>query len=53
MYDVFPRLIYERKKNEIKTEIPSITNFAALTTVEKKILNVSDLAKKSDYDSKI
>ena len=38
------------------TQIPSITNLAAtaaLTTVENKIPNVSDLIKKVDYSAKI
>ena len=42
--------------NEVKGEIPSIINLAttaALTTVENKILNVSDLVKKTDYNAKI
>ena len=42
-------------KNEVKNEIPSILNLAttaALTTVGNKIPNVSDLAKKLDYDAK-
>ena len=41
------------KINEVKGEIPSVTNLAttsALTTVGNKIPNVSDLVKKSDYD---
>ena len=40
----------------VKGEIPNITNLAttaALTIVEKKISNVSDLVKKADYDAKI
>ena len=42
-------------KNEVKKEIPSITNLpttAALTAVENKIPNVSDLVKKTNYDEK-
>ena len=41
---------------KLKKEIPSITNLAttvALTNVENKIPNVSDLVKKADYDAKI
>ena len=44
------------KINEVKKEIPSISNLAtttALTSVEHKITNVSDLDKKADYDAKI
>ena len=39
------------KINEVKGEIPSITNLAttaALTSVENKIPNASDLVKKAD-----
>ena len=41
---------------KLKKEIPSITTLAttvALTNVENKIPNVSDLVKKADYDAKI
>ena len=44
------------KINLVKGEIPSITNLAttaALTTVENKIPNVSNLVKKTDYNTKI
>ena len=44
------------KINEVNGEIPSITNLAtttALTTVENKIPNVSNLIKKSDYNAKL
>ena len=40
----------------IKGEIPSITNLAAttaLTAVENKIANVSNLVKRTDYKTKI
>ena len=42
--------------NEIKNKIPSITNLgtaAAIYTLKNKILNVSDLFKKADYDAKV
>ena len=43
--------------NKVKKEIPLINDLAttntALTTVENKILNVSDLVKNADYDAKI
>ena len=42
--------------NEVKTEIPSIIGSAttsALTAVENKIPNVSNLVKKTDYDTKV
>ena len=41
------------KINEVKGEIPNITNLAttsALTAVENKILSVSNLVKKTDYN---
>ena len=44
------------KINEVKGEIPSITNLAttaALTTVENKIPNVCNLVKKTDCNTKI
>ena len=45
------------KINEVKKEIPSIINLAtttttALTAVENKILNFSNLVKKIDYNTK-
>ena len=44
------------KVSEVKDEIPSITNLtttAALTAVENEIHNVSNLIKKTDYNTKI
>ena len=44
------------KINEVKCEIPSITNLAttaALTTVENKIRNVSDLVREANCDAEI
>ena len=44
------------KINEIKGEIPNITNLAtntAFTAVENKIPNVSNLDKKTDYNTRI
>ena len=44
------------KINEVKGEIPNITNLAtttALTAVENKIPNVSNLIKKTEYNTKI
>ena len=44
------------KQMRLKKKILRITNLgttAALTTVENKIPNVSDLVKKADYDAKI
>ena len=40
------------KINEVKGEIPSITNLTT-TAVENKIPNVSNLVKKPDYNTKI
>ena len=43
------------KINEVKNEIPSLTGLAtasALTTVENKIRSISNLVKKTDYDTK-
>ena len=44
------------KITEIEVKIPSISSlatYAALTTVENKILNISSLVKKTDYNTKI
>ena len=44
------------KINEVKGEIPNITNLAtktALNAVENKIPSVSNLVKKTDYNTKI
>ena len=44
------------KINEVKGEIPNISNLAtstAFTTVENKTPNVSNLVKKPDYNVKI
>ena len=44
------------KINEVKGEIPNITNLAittALIAVENKIPNVSNVVKKTDYNTKI
>ena len=49
-------LILILKKNEVKGQIPSITNLAttaALIAVENKISDVSNLVKKTDYNTKI
>ena len=43
-------------KNEVRAEVPSITNLAsstALTAVENKIPSVISLVKKPDYNTKI
>ena len=43
------------KINEVKSEIPNITNLAsttALSAVEDKIPNVSNLVRKVDYNTK-
>ena len=44
------------KLNEVKSEISSITNLGtttALTAVENNIPNVSNLIRKTDYNTKI
>ena len=50
------KTILNTKINEVKTEIPSISGLATtstLTAVENKIPNVSNLVKKTDYDTKV
>ena len=50
------KTILNTKINEIKNEIPSITGLAttsALTAVENKIPDTSNLVKKTDYNTKI
>ena len=47
---------HDNKIDEIKGKIPSITGLAttaALTVVENKKPNVTDLVKKADHDAKI
>ena len=44
------------KPNEVKDEIPSISNLPTtitLTTVENEIPNITDLVRKANYDEKI
>ena len=44
------------KINEVKSETPSITDLtttAAITAIENKIPNVSDLVEKADIDAEI
>ena len=44
------------KINEVKGELPNITNLAtttALTAVKNKLPNISNLVKKTDYNAKI
>ena len=44
------------KPNEVKDEIPSISNLPTtitLTTVENEIPNITDLVTKANYDEKI
>ena len=44
------------KINDVKHKIPSITNLGTITAfsaVEKKMYNVSNLVKKTDYNTKI
>ena len=47
---------YHSKISEIEGKIPSISGLvtnAALTTVDSKISDVSNLVKKTDYNTKI
>ena len=56
LVDLIKKTDYNAKIKDINDKIPSITNLAttdALTALEDKILDVSDLAKKEDYDTKI
>ena len=53
--NVATKTILHTKINEVKTEMPSISGLAttvALTAVENKIQNVSNLVNKTDYDTK-
>ena len=55
-YDVVKKDVHNAKIKNIKDKIPDITDLApttALTAVEKKIHNVSNLVKKTDYNTKI
>ena len=50
------KAIPNTKTNEAKTEIPSVSDLAttsALTAVENKIPNVSNLVKTTDYGTKV
>ena len=50
------KTILNTKINEVKNEIPSITGLAttsALTAVENKIPDTSNLVKKTDYNTKV
>ena len=54
-YPVLPTSL-NAKTNEVKGEIPGITNLATtavFTTVENEIPNFSYLVKKTDYDANI
>ena len=49
------KAILNTKLNEVKTEIPRISGLAtisALDAVENKIASVTNLVKKTDYDTK-
>ena len=46
------KTILNRKINEVKAEIPSISGLA-ITSVENKIPSVSNLIKKTDYDPEV
>ena len=54
--DVLEKTDYNAETSEIECKIPSICSLvttSALTAVENKISNVSNLVKKTDYDTKI
>ena len=54
--DLLRKQNYNGKITEIESRIPSISGLAtnsALTAVENKILDVSNLVRKTDYDTKI
>ena len=54
--DLLEKTDYNAKTSEIECKIPSICSLAttsALTAVENKISNVSNLVKNTDYDTKI
>ena len=56
VYNAKIKTTHNAKINEVKGEIPSITNLAtttAFTAVENKIPNVSNLVKKTDYNRKV
>ena len=50
------KTILNMKINEVKNELPSITGLAttsSLTALENKIPSISNLVKKTDYNTKI
>ena len=54
--DVLKKDVYNAKVKHIEDKIPDITNLAtttALTAAENKRLNVINLVKKIDYNTKI
>ena len=56
MTDLANKSVLDAKLNEVKGEIPSITNLAktaSFSTVRNKIPNDSDLVKKAEYKAKI
>ena len=56
MSDLVKKTDFNSKISEVEGKIPSITGLAinfALTAVENKIPNVSNLATKTDYNTKI
>ena len=53
---LIPDTTLNGKIDEVKAEIPSITDLAtttALTAVENKIPDISNLVKKTDYNTKV
>ena len=55
MTDLANKSVLDAKLNEVKGEIPSITNLtktASFSTVKNKTPNDSDLVKKAEYKTK-
>ena len=54
IYNLATNACLNAKINEVKGEIPNITNLATtLTAVENNIANVSNLVKKTDYNTNL
>ena len=56
LIDLLQKTDYDNQINKIESKIPSITGLAttaALSAIENKTPNASDLNKKTDYDKNI
>ena len=56
LIDLLQKTDYDNQINKIENKIPSITGLAttaALSAIENKTPNASDLNKKTDYDKNI